>query len=110
MSSRLITIFCYVVFIVAIVNFFIFYFNSISLGGDALNGKIENGQYYVGLHGRYTAVSQQEFEINKFHAYFLFISWPLAMVAATYLNRSDVRIAGNHVDLNNWINRKRRKK
>ena len=40
------------------VSFLIFWIISVIFGGDALNGKIENGHYYFGSHGKYTEVSR----------------------------------------------------
>lgn len=42
---------------VCALNFVLFVAGSFVLGGDAVNGKIEDGQYYVGGKGRYFAVS-----------------------------------------------------
>lgn len=48
-------------------------------GGDALNGKVEDGHYYLASHGRYTEVSQRFFEYSRIHALSAFIAIPLAL-------------------------------
>jgi hypothetical protein len=37
------------------------------IGGGASNGKIENGKYYVGDHGRYTEVSHSAYRFSWWH-------------------------------------------
>src|SRR5215831_9649657 len=34
-------------------------------GGDALNGKVEGGRYYLGSHGRYTEVSARKYQFSR---------------------------------------------
>jgi hypothetical protein len=38
------------------------------LGGDALNGKVEGGRYYLGNHGTFTEVSHAVFIYSACHA------------------------------------------
>ena len=40
------------------VTFIAFVLSSIIFGGDAVNGKIEDGRFYFGSHGEYTEVSR----------------------------------------------------
>jgi len=40
------------------VSFLIFWIISVIFGGDAINGKIEDGHYYFGSHGEYKEVSR----------------------------------------------------
>jgi hypothetical protein len=49
-------------------NFIAFVAIAMYLGGDALNGKIENGHYYLANHGIYTEVSHTIFIYSKIHA------------------------------------------
>jgi len=41
-----------------VVSFLIFWILSVTAGGDAVNGKIEDGRYYFCSHGEYTEVSR----------------------------------------------------
>jgi hypothetical protein len=65
----------------AIINFVLFSLMSLYLGGDALNGKAEAGHYYLASHGRLTEVSYQVFTYSKLHAYTLFVTHPIGIIA-----------------------------
>jgi len=41
-----------------IISFLVFIITVIIFGGDAANGKIEDGRYYFGSHGKYKEVSR----------------------------------------------------
>lgn len=43
---------------VVFLNFFVFIYGSLQLGGDALNGYIQAGHYFVCAHGSCTEVTQ----------------------------------------------------
>ncbi len=51
--------------IIAILNFLLFMVITQNQGGSALNGKVENGHYYLGEHGHYTEVSQAVYLLNQ---------------------------------------------
>lgn len=57
-----------------ILNFIIFLATAMYLGGDALNGKIENGHYFLGSHGIYTEVSYNVFVYSKIHTIIFLIT------------------------------------
>jgi hypothetical protein len=68
-------------------NFASFVAGSIYLGGDALNGCIKDGHYYI--YGNHLTgpkvrkeVSEAVFEYSKWHGYIAFASWPVVMAAA----------------------------
>ena len=69
-----------------LINFIIFVIITIFIGGDAINGKVENGHYY--LHGYsietglrdYTEVSKSIFDYSKWHIYSIWITFPLIFV------------------------------
>jgi hypothetical protein len=73
---------CEVIFAIAIVNFLLFFVISLLIGGDGLNGKVENGHYFLGGGGQHTEVSYIVFTYSRFHALSVFITHPLAMLAA----------------------------
>ena len=51
----------------AVVNFFAFMIHDALIGGSAGIGRVENGKYYVGSHGRYTEVSRAAFRFSWWH-------------------------------------------
>jgi hypothetical protein len=50
------------------INFIAFAIIASHLGGDALNGKVEYGHYYLMEHGRYTEVSRNVWIYSRIHA------------------------------------------
>jgi hypothetical protein len=68
---------------ITVANFLLFVVAAIYLGGDAVNGKVENGRYYVfgsrTEFGRkvHTEVTESVFRYSKWHASSVFITWPL---------------------------------
>jgi hypothetical protein len=70
-----------VIGIIALVNFFSFVAIDLYLGGSALNGKQENGKFYLGEHGRYTEVSERVFEYSKIHTYSMFATHALIFLS-----------------------------
>ena len=65
---------------IGILNFFLFAAVSIVIGGDALNGGLENGQYYLGGGGHHTPVPYLVFLFSQVHAYSVLVSWPAIIV------------------------------
>jgi hypothetical protein len=76
---------CGVLIAIGLLNFLLFLAGALYLGGDAWNGKIEGGHYYVwGYHHGtkgYKEVSQRAFEYSRWHVYSVMVTWPLAIVA-----------------------------
>ena len=66
-----------VVAVVGLLDFVAFVIGASYLGGDAVNGKIEGGRYYLygPYHGMkvYHEVSQAVFDYSRWHAYSLMI-------------------------------------
>ena len=56
---------CLSVFV--LVNFFTFCIGAMLLGGDAVNGKIENGHYFLRSHTHFQEVSSTIFFYSKIH-------------------------------------------
>ena len=92
---------CNLVIVVGILNFLIFVAGAIYLGGDAVNGKVEEGRYYLfGVRaesGRkvYTEVSRPVFTYSRWHVYSVFVTWPLVMAAGFASNRHKKRMSGS---------------
>lgn len=73
------------VIVLGFLNFVAFLLVSAALGGDALNGHVTDGHYYVANHGVYTEVSQAAWTASRAHALFTMGSWPLVMLAIAFL-------------------------
>lgn len=71
--------------LVGFANFFWFVAESSALGGDALNGTIRGGHYYVSSHGALTEVSQGQWYWSRAHAISVFGTHLLAMVGMAFL-------------------------
>jgi hypothetical protein len=65
--------------VIALPNFIVFVIVALSIGGDALNGKIENGRYFLAYHGVYTEVSRNLFLYSKIHAISVIVTHSLFM-------------------------------
>jgi hypothetical protein len=57
----------FVIFLVAILNFTAFWVASVWIGGDTVNGKRENGRYYLSSKGHYTEVSCGVWIYSRIH-------------------------------------------
>jgi hypothetical protein len=70
------------------VNSAAFFIIDLLSGGDALNGRIKDGRFYLGDHGHFTEVSQRFFEYSRIHALSVFILTPIAILGCgSYLTR-----------------------
>jgi hypothetical protein len=74
------------VFVAAAWLFSHFAADSLRLGGDALNGREENGRFYVVDHGRSTEVSEAEWRRNRTLAILALSAAPLAVLGMAYVN------------------------
>ena len=74
-----------------ILNFIAFVVISSRIGGDAVNGKVEGGRYYVfGVATRdgrkvYTEVSERVYTYSRWQVYSILSTWPLMMVGGLFL-------------------------
>jgi len=90
-----------VIALVAMVNFFAFWYGALIIGGDAINGKEDGGKFFVGDHGKYTEVTEGVYRYSRFHALSLFVTHPLGMVAGLIsLWRKEPSITNNNKRLN----------
>jgi hypothetical protein len=71
--------------IVGFANFLWFINESVTLGGDALNGYVRNGHYFISGHGSATEVSRSTWEWSRLHASSLVITHPLALAGMAFL-------------------------
>jgi hypothetical protein len=82
--------------VVGLLDFVSFLIGASYLGGDAVNGKIDGGRYYLygpyhGMKG-YHEVSQAVFDYSRWHAYSLMIIWPLMIVLSIAGERATKRV------------------
>jgi hypothetical protein len=85
-----------VVTVVGLLDFISFLIGASFLGGDAVNGKIDGGRYYLygpyhGMKG-YHEVSHAVFDYSRWHAYSLMILWPLMIVLSIAAERAAKRL------------------
>jgi hypothetical protein len=83
--KRVLPVLAGVAAIVGFANFVWFFIESVNLGGDALNGFVRDGRYFVVSHGAATEVSRATWEWSRFHATSIFVTHPLAILGAAYL-------------------------
>ncbi len=78
---------------IAIVNFAAFIIINICIGGDAINGHVTDGHYYLGSHGRYTEVSRAVWTYSYYHTVSMWITHlSVFILAAIFLNTGDMKI------------------
>jgi hypothetical protein len=78
---------CYSVFLAAMLNFVVFFIVAARIGGDAVNGRVRDGRFYVMNHGRYTEVSERVFTYSRWHVYSIWMTHPLALAAGYWAKR-----------------------
>ena len=72
---------CHSLFVIAILNFLAFIIVALLIGGDAVNGKVADGKYYVAEHGNYTKVTEAVFTYSRYHCYSVWITHPVGILA-----------------------------
>jgi hypothetical protein len=82
---RLTLTLCGLLVIIGLLNFMSFMAGTFYFGGDAWNGKIEAGKYFLwgdhdGSKG-YIEVSKSVFDYSRWHVYTVMVTWPLMLVA-----------------------------
>ncbi len=83
----------YPTFALAFVNFFSFIAINLYIGGDAVNGYVRAGKYYVCAHGSCTQVSRAMWQYSYWHATAAF--WGIVLVfieVALFVNTGDITI------------------
>ncbi len=83
-SSR-VARFCTFLVVAGLLDFALFVGGSIFLGGDAINGKIEDGQFLVGGKGVYVPVSPAIWTYSYVHSISLWITHPIAVLGGVVL-------------------------
>jgi hypothetical protein len=74
-----------ILFALGVTNFVVFAVVGLLLGGDAWNGKVVDGHYFLAQHGRLTEVSQAVWTYSYIHVLIVFALLPM-MVAGGLMN------------------------
>ncbi len=72
------------------VNFALFAVISLASGGDALNGKIEAGRYFLSSHGRYTEVPKSFYYFSLLHGWLTMLLIFFSLLSVFWVTRSSV--------------------
>jgi hypothetical protein len=97
-----------------ILNFLVFVVLTMHLGGDALNGKIENSHYYLWGYNAHTGkkdcteVKARVFQYSKYHLYTIFITWPIMLAGGFALKLTENRRRGPGRGLLSELKKKRK--
>jgi hypothetical protein len=76
----------------AMLNFFAFFEGSIYLGGDALNGYVQTGHYFLCAHGHCSEVSSPIWHYSYWHAYSSFLGIVLVFAeVALFIHLGDIK-------------------
>jgi hypothetical protein len=80
-----------------VLNFLAFVIGAFVLGGDAVNGKIAGGHFYLAEHGKLTEVSEAVYTYSLWHVRGVFVTHPMAILAG-YLAKMEqqARKAARH--------------
>ncbi len=80
--------------VLAMVNFFTFIGGSLYLGGDALNGYVKAGHYFLCAHGHCSEVSRAIWHYSYWHALSAFGGILLVFAeVALFVNTGDIETA-----------------
>ena len=71
--------------VIAVANFIAFLVISGFAGGDGLNGRVDGDKYFVGSHGRFTAVSQRFYSYSRVHAFSVIVTHSLAIAGGLWV-------------------------
>lgn len=70
-----------------IFNLVVFFVIAGKMGGDAVNGKMVDGHYFLGDHGRFTEVTKAFFDYSTWHVRSLIVTQPLGMLLLFFAGR-----------------------
>jgi hypothetical protein len=78
---------------VALLDFIFLFALTFYIGGDAVNGKIENGKYLVWGYNRhdgtkgYTEVSRAVYDFSKWQVYSVWMTWSVMLLGTVLYRR-----------------------
>ena len=91
MSQKTLQRVCITIFFLGLGNFAAYWIAGVSLGGNAVSGKAENGRYFLSNHGRLTEVSRGTYFYSRAHTYSVWVTHPVAILAAIAASRMNKR-------------------
>lgn len=68
-------------------NFVAFALVGYALGGDAFQGRVDSGVFYLGNHGEYTQVSELTYRLSRLHGLSAIVGLLAAAYGVLYLER-----------------------
>ena len=74
-------------------NFFSLFIVSEVIGGDALNGKVVDGQHFLFHRGGYHEVSPEIYRYSYAHVVSIFFTHPIAIACMYFADRLDPKVA-----------------
>jgi hypothetical protein len=74
-----------------IINFLAFTAIAMYLGGDAFNGYVKEGHYFLKAHGHVTEVSREIYEYSRWHVISLIASFVILFPLSYALDRRSAR-------------------
>jgi hypothetical protein len=80
-----------ILFVVTVINFGVWGIVNSVIHGDAFNGKLEHGKYYVAAKGRYTEVSRSVYLYSYIHTCTNFILFPATILSGLLDLRTNAR-------------------
>jgi hypothetical protein len=75
-------------------NFAVFWFIAVAIGGDAVDGRVSEGRYYLASHGQYTEVSERLYRYSYAHTVSTWITHPLGFLGWYLLYKSRQKRSG----------------
>lgn len=69
-----------ILFVITVLNFGVWGVITSVIHGDAINGKIANGDYYVAMKGRYSEVSRNVYLYSYVHTCSQFVLFPAVIL------------------------------
>jgi len=80
-----------ILFVVTVLNFGVWGVVNSVIHGDAINGKVEHGKYYVAMKGRYTEVSRGVYWYSFVHTSTNFVLFPATILSGLLGVRTNTR-------------------
>ena len=93
--TRLIRRILWAVVILITANFLVFVLFAGLIGGDAWNGRMADGHFFVANKGKLTEVSEATFHYSLWHVWSIFVTSPFMMLACILLNSRWLKRQGN---------------
>ena len=85
-DTRQIKNLCQALILVGFANFFVFSVVASRIGGNAGDGMVQAGRYYLGVKSHYTQVGQNIYMYSLWHGYSLLVTHPLIILSAVALS------------------------